>query len=213
MWWLERDGYPRLDAEASHAIDRGTPNSRVGPWPYRVPVARWNEAAARQPWLMTAPILAGGMDDPGSRLVAGRSVKSQEMRSRSPSPAEHLCQGTAAVAALFAPAPRAARLSQSAGVLAACAYYVVAVATWLWSLRDGMSAGEPQAGLVLAVFALVATWITGRFEEKLVSASGILVRRPRVEARHRQPLLHLVLDAYRMGVVLQLLAFAGFVLT
>jgi len=66
---------------------------------------------------------------------------------------------------------------------------------------------------LLAGFALVATWITGRFEEQLVSASGVLVRLPRAEARGRQPLLHLVLDGYRTGVVLQLLAFAGFVLT
>jgi hypothetical protein len=66
---------------------------------------------------------------------------------------------------------------------------------------------------VLAGFALVATWITGRFEQQLVSAGGVLVRLPRGEARGRQPLLHLSLDAYRVGVVLQLLAFAGFVLT
>jgi hypothetical protein len=213
MWWLERDGYPRLGAEASHAIDRLTADSRVGPWPYRVPVARWNEAAAWQPWLTAAPILAADIHDPGSRLVADRRVESQKMLSRSPSPGKRLCQGAAAVAGLFAHAARAARFSLTACALAACAYYVVAVAAWLWSLRDGMSAGEAQAGVVLTAFALFATWITGRFEEQLVSAGGVLVRLPRVEARRRQPLLHLVLDAYRTGVVLQLLAFAGFVLT
>lgn len=213
MWWLERDGYPRLDVETSHTIDRLMVDTQVGPWPYRVPVGHWNQAAARQPWLTTAPILAADARDLGSRLAADRRVDSHEIVARFPSPGERLCQGAAAVVRLFGHATRAARFSLMAGALTACAYYVVAVAAWLWSLRDGMTAAEVQEGVVLAGFALVATSITGRLEERLVSSSGIVVRLPRAEGRRRQPFLHLVLDAYRLGVVLQLLAFAGFVLT
>jgi hypothetical protein len=213
MWWLEREGYPRLDAETSCALNRVTAGNQVGPWAYRVPAARWNEAAVRQPWLPAAPIVAADASDFGSRLMPERRADSREMLSRSTSLRDRVCDGAAAVAGLFAHTTRAGRFLLTACALGACAYYVVAAAAWLWSLRDGMTASETQAGVVNAGFALVATWITGRFEEQPVSASGVLVRRPRAEARGRQPLLHLVLDAYRVGVVLQLLAFAGFVLT
>jgi hypothetical protein len=212
MWWLEREGHPRLDAEASYGLDRAA-GIRVAPWPFRVPAARWNEAAALHPWLPAAPIVAADACGLGSRLMPDRRADSQEMLSRSTSLGDRACEGAAAVAGLFAYATRAARFSLTACALAACAYYVVAIAAWLWSLRDGMTASATQAGVMLAGFALVATWITGRFEQQLVSAGGVLVRLPRAEARGRQPLLHLALDAYRMGVVLQLLAFAGFVLT
>jgi hypothetical protein len=209
MWWLEREGYPRLDAETSHALDHLTGTVYVGPWPYRVPAGRWNEVAASHPWLTAAPVHAV---DVGSRLLADRHVDSREARSRSISSRERLLQGATAVAGLFAHVGRAARFGLTASVLGACAYYVVALAVWLWSLRDGMTAAEMQAGAVLVGVALVATWITGRFEQRLTS-DGVLVRLPRTEGRRRQPLLHLMLDAYRMGVALQLLAFAGFVLT
>jgi hypothetical protein len=213
MWWLEREGHPRLDTETSYALDRLAAGIHVGIWPFRVPADRWNEAAALQPWLPAAPIVDAGAHDLGSRLVRAPRADSHEMRSRSASLRDRACEGAAAVAGLFAHATRVARFSLTACALGACAYYVVAIAAWLWSLRDGMTATETQAGVVLAGFALVATWITGRFEQQLVSAGGVLVRLPRAEARGRQPLLHLSLDAYRVGVVLQLLAFAGFVLT
>jgi hypothetical protein len=213
MWWLEREGHPRLDAETSYALDRVTAGTRVGPWPYRVPATRWNEAVARQPWLPPVPIVAADATDFGSGLLPDRRAYWHEMLPRSTSLRDRVCDGAAAVAGLFAHASRAVRFGLTACALGAGAYYVVAVAAWLWSLRDGMTASETQAGVVLAGFALVATWITGRFEEQLVSASGVVVRLPRAEARGRQPLLHLMLDAYRTGVVLQLLAFAGFVLT
>jgi hypothetical protein len=212
MWWLEREGYPRLDAETSHALDRLTAAAHVEPWPYRVPAARWNEAAESHPWLTIAPMDAADEWDLSSRLVAERHVDSQETLSRATSPRERLFQGAAAVAGLFAHVNRAARFALTASALGGCAYYVVALGVWLWSLRDGMTATETQAGGMLAGLALVAAWITGRFEERLVSG-GVPVRLHRAEGRRRQPLLHLMLDAYRMGVVLQLLAFAGFVLT
>jgi hypothetical protein len=212
MWWLEREGHPRLDVETSYALDRAA-GIRVAPWPFQVPAARWNEAVALQPWLPAAPIVAADACDLGSPLVPDRRADSQEMLPRFISLRDRACDGVAAVAGLFAYATRAARFSLTACVLTACAYYVVAIAAWLWSLRDGMTASETQAGVVLAGFALVATWITGRFEQQLVSAGGVLVRLPRAEAREQQPLLHLAMDAYCMGVVLQLLAFAGFVLT
>jgi hypothetical protein len=213
MWWLEREGHPRLDAETSDALDRLAAGTHVRPWLYRVTAVRWNEAAARQPWLPAVPIVAADGGELGPQLVPDRRADSREMLSRSTSLPDRVCDGAAAVAALFGHATRAARFALTACALGASVYYVVAVAAWLWSLRDGMTPSETQAGVVLAGFALLATWITGRFEEQLVSASGVLVRRPRAEARRRQPLLHLVLDAYRAGVVLQLLAFAGFVLT
>jgi hypothetical protein len=134
-------------------------------------------------------------------------------RRQSPSPRERLLDGAGGIGRLFAPVTRTARMWLTACALAACAYYFVAVALWLWALQDGMTALETQAGVVLVVAALVAAWIVGRCEERFPSAGGTLVRLPRSVARERQPLLHLVLDAYRVGVVLQLLAFGGFVLT
>jgi hypothetical protein len=211
MWWLEREGHAQLDAETSYALAAG--GTSVGPWAYQVPVVRWNEAAARQPWLTAAPVVPADARELGSRLAPDRRGDSPRIHSRSTSLRDRVCDGAAAVAGVFGHAARAARFSLTACALGASAYYVVAVATWLWSLRDGMTSSEAQAGVVLSGFALVATWITGRFEERLVSDGGVLVRRARTDARGQQPLLHLVLDAYRAGVVLQLLAFAGFVLT
>jgi hypothetical protein len=95
--------------------------------------------------------------------------------------------------------------------LAACAYYLAAVASWLLGLGDGIGGPEIQDGVVLILPAVIASWITGRFAPKHLPHDGGPFRLPTVARRERQPLLRLALDAYRTGVVLQLLAFTGFV--
>ena len=128
------------------------------------------------------------------------------------SPAVRLQHGSTAVAYLFGQAARVPAALLTTVSVAACAYYLAAVALWLWGLGDGIDGSEIQDGVVLILAGMIASWITGLFAPRRVSHDGLRFRLPAVASRERQPLLHLALDAYRAGVVLQLLAFAGLVL-
>jgi len=207
MWWLETESHARLDTEASQAFDHSTAGAYVAAWPYCIPVERWNQAAAHETWLPAAPIPSA--DNRCLNIFEPRASTQASARSLR----EGLCDGAGAVGHVFGHVTRAARMSLTTCALAACAYYLVAVAVWLWALRDGLTAEDTQASIALVATALIAAWIVGRFEERFPSDGGVLVRLARPAARQRQPVLHLVLDVYRTGVALQLLAFAGFVLT
>ncbi len=220
MWWLESEHHRRLDSEATRLLEDTVGVVHVGAWPYCVPTQRWNRAASQQRWL---PVVRSASALGSSNAVAtpfgwapalANGGGEQAARPQRATPLrERVADGAGAVASLFEHLARAGRLMLTAGALGACAYYLAAVVVWLWALRDGMSSAELQGGAALAVGALVATWLTGRFEERLVFGNKVLHRLPRSTARRRQPFLHVTLDAYRTGVVLQLLAFAGFVLT
>ena len=73
---------------------------------------------------------------------------------------DRLRSGSRAVGELFLGIRRALGLAASGLALAACIYYVLGAAGWLWTLRDGMTAGEVQGGLVLILAALVFSRIT-----------------------------------------------------
>ncbi len=96
--------------------------------------------------------------------------------------------------------------------LITCACYLTVIASWLWTLHDGPRSADVENGVVLLLAALFLSWITSLFEERVLSDAGALSRLPRGEGRERQPVLHLSLDAYRAGMVLQSLAFAGLLL-
>jgi len=127
--------------------------------------------------------------------------------------AERLHQGSLAVRYLFGQLARVPVALLMAVSLAACAYYLSGVSFWLWGLRDGAHGAEIQGGVVLALAGLVVSWITSRFAQKLVSSNGVLLRHRGPGSREGEPLLSLAVGACSAGVMLQLLAFAGLLMT
>jgi hypothetical protein len=225
LWWLESEEHPHLEMEVSRALEDAIGSGRLGCWPYCVPAERWNEAAAQDRWLPRSPVSDGEPPETGQRGLSDPCLDALPLPLRptddlplerdwtpTRSLRERLRDGPATVTYLFAQVVRVPRILLATISLAAGACYLAAVASWLWGLGGGITGQEIQDGVVLVFAALVASWITGLFEERLVSDGGVRFRLPRAEGRDRQPLLHLALDAYRAGVVLQLLAFAGFVL-
>jgi hypothetical protein len=226
LWWLESESHPHLVMEDSKVLEDAIGSGRLGCWPYCVPADRWNEAAAQHRWLPRSPVSDREPADPQQRVVTDSRLGAVGLpwrrtdrlagkteRTSTRSVAVRLHHGSMAVAYLFGQVTRVPVALLTIVSLAACTYYLAAVASWLWGLGDGIGGPEIQDGVVLILAGLIASWITGLFEPKLVSHDGVRFRLPAVVGRERQPLLHLALDAYRAGVVLQLLAFAGFVLT
>lgn len=225
LWWLESERHPHLEMEAARTLEDAIGSGRLGCWPYCIPADRWNEAAAQVRWLPRSAVSDCEPPDAEQRVLTDSRFDALSLPLRQTdylslerdctttrSVRERLRDGSAAVAYLLAQIARLPRILLATISLAVGAYYLAAVASWLWGLRDGISGHESQAGIVLVLAALVASSITGLFVERLVSDGGVPFRVPRSEGRHRQPLLHLALDAYRAGVAVQLLAFAGFVL-
>jgi hypothetical protein len=224
LWWLESENHPHLVLEDARVLDDAIGKRRLGCWPYCVPADRWNEAAAQHSWLPRSPVSDHDAADPRQRLLMDPRIGAlalswrrtdrmtrETKRLSTRSMAVRLYNGSTAVAYLFGRVARAPAALLAIASLVACAYYLAAVASWLWGLGDGLSGPEVQDGVVLILAGLVASWLTRLFAPKLVSSDGVRYRLPAVEGRERKPLVGLALDAYRAGVVLQLLAFAGFV--
>ena len=76
--------------------------------------------------------------------------------------AERLLWGSRGVVELFLGIRQLLGLAGIGLALAACVYYVLGTAGWLWSLRDGITGGESQNGLVLILAALLFSGIRGR---------------------------------------------------
>jgi hypothetical protein len=225
LWWLESESHPHLVMEDSKVLEDAIGSGQLGCWPFCVAAERWNEAAAVHRWLPRSPISDQEPEDPFQRVITDSRIEALRLprrrtdrmtleieRASMRSPAERLQHGFMAVAYLFGRVGRVPEALLTTVSLAACACYLAAVALWLWSLDDGIDGPEIQDGAVLILAGLIASWITGLFAPKRVSHDGLRFRLPAVAGRERQPLLHLALDAYRAGVVLLLLAFAGLVL-
>jgi hypothetical protein len=224
LWWLQGENYPRLVMEDAKLLEDAIGSVQLGCWPYCVAAERWNEAAAQYSWLPRSPASDREPDDPFQRVITDSRIEAVRLprqridraafefeRASMRSPAMRLQHGLMAVAYLFGHVTRGLVALLTTVSLAACAYYLAAVASWLWGLGDGMGGPEMQDGIVLILAGVIAWWITGHFAPKRMRHEGVRFRPPTGAGRDRQPLLHLALDAYRVGVVLQLLAFAGFV--
>jgi hypothetical protein len=89
--------------------------------------------------------------------------------------------------------------------VAACAYYALTAGAWLWVLRDGMDGAELQSGGLVVLVGLLLSAVTravwDRAPNDLADASTV---------RRVQPIVDTTLGAYRLGISLQVLAFAAF---
>jgi len=94
----------------------------------------------------------------------------------------------------------------------ACANYLAGTAVWLWNVRQGMTSARIEQGVVLIFAALLFSTLTGLFRERFATSRGIRVLPSHGDGRERQPVLYTVLDGYRLGIALQLLAFGAFVM-
>jgi hypothetical protein len=75
-----------------------------------------------------------------------------------------------------------------------------------------MTGARIEQGALLVFAALLLSALTGLFRERPATPHGIRVLPYRRDGRERQPLLYTVLDGYRLGIALQLLAFGAFVI-
>jgi hypothetical protein len=225
LWWLESEEYPHLGMEAATALQEAIASRRLGCWPYCLPEDRWNEAAKRTYWLPQTPVCAEFPLDARHRVITDRGLEALELptgrtdrqgpdteRGASRTIRERLGDGSAAVGYLLEPIRRVPRIVLSIVSLITCACYLAAIASWFWTLHVGPESADVENGVVLLLAVLFLSWITSLFEERVLSDAGVLLRLPRGEGRERQPVLHLSLDAYRAGMVLQSLAFAGLLL-
>ena len=226
LWWLESENHPHLVIEDSNVLEDVIGPGRLGCWPYCVAAERWNEAAAQHRWLPRSPGPGREPEDQQWRLIENARIEGVRLPSRRTDPTAfaseraparslvlRLERGSMAVSYLFAQTALVGAVLMTTLSLAVCAYYLAAVASWLWNLRNGISGREIQDGLVLLLGAFVATWITRRLASKRGVNDATRFRLPDAAWGVRRPLVRLALDAYRIGVALQLLAFAGFAVT
>jgi hypothetical protein len=209
--WLETEGHPRLSIEESRRLEGAVDGVRIGCWPYRAPVGRWNEAVELYPWLAVS-------EDPGSPSY---EVDGQEL----PRPPRHVVRklyddarparlhstlgllraGLGGVGELFFGVRQAFRFLVVGLMLAACAYYSVGTAAWLWELGDGMTVTELEGGVALMLAAVVCSAVAGITG---VASQGHRARSTRVGETAALTCVRL----WRVGIMLQLSALLGFVM-
>jgi hypothetical protein len=210
--WLEIEGHSRLSSAESRRLEDAVEGLGIGCWPYRAPIGRWNEAVELHPWLALAV-----KDDSGAlsyevdtqELRAPRHVVRglfDDARPGRPLPRVDLLRGgLAGVGDLFVGVRHAARLLVVAVLLAACVYYAVGTATWLWQLRDGMGTNELQGGIALMLAAIACSAVAG--------ISGVASERRRARSRRVGDTAALTcVRLWRVGIMLQLSALAGFLI-
>jgi hypothetical protein len=220
LGWLELEGIPRLSMDVAQRLERVVDGLRIGSWPFSAPLERWNRAAE------VYPCLAVAADEAATSVVASCAFVSSDLRmpnqdvamelrsERSqPGPGlvtgDRLRSGSHGVAELFVGIRRVLGLVASGLALAACLYYVLGTAGWLWGLRDGIAGDEIQSGLVLILAALVVSGITRVLARRLGPTMTLSLT---VAPDDRETVVSQIPGVYRAGITLQLLAFLGFVI-
>jgi hypothetical protein len=217
LWWLGSEHHPRLAVTELSVLERAT-GAVLGVAPYCVAVERWNQAAREDAWLPVvlgahpsgfAPDAAGLTVAPASLVLPERTTRPHDAargarRSRG-AVLDRLQGGRDAVGSLLDIVRRPLRaVLQLAGV-AAGAYYLLTAALWLWALREGMDSAEVQSGVVVLLMGLLLSGITqamwNHAPNDLADAGAV---------RRVQPIVDTTLGAYRLGISLQVLAFAAF---
>jgi hypothetical protein len=220
LGWLELERLPRLSMEISQLLEGGIEGLRIGCWPFCAPLERWNKAAE------VYPCLAVAVDgDAGASVVVSCELEPGDLpmsRQSGPMPqserpracfdlmtGDRFRAGSVGVIELFVGIRRVLWLTVSGLALAACVYYVLGTSDWLWSLRDGITGGEIQSGLVLILAALVFSGITrvcGNRRSSPTMASSLSA------GSDDQTVVSQLPSVYRVGITLQFLAFLGFVI-
>jgi hypothetical protein len=226
LWWLGDERHPRLAVTSLCAVEQQA-GVDLGISPYCVSVTRWNKAARKESWL---PLLPASDVSTAQRADVTAIPTTPQLESI-PLPqygsgsinleleaagqrrvSDRLRAGSYAVPRLFAGLRRLVGAGALATAVLACVYYLVGTGIWLWDLREGMTNAKIQDGVVLICTALLFSAFTGLFRARVLAHQGFRVVPSRGAARERQPLLYTVLDGYRLGVALQLLAFGAFVI-
>jgi hypothetical protein len=221
LGWLELERLPRLSMDLSQRLERVIDGLRIGYWPFCAPLERWNEAAQIYPCLRVA------IDDEAARSVVAscelpsidvgmpKQDAAMDLRDERPHAwfdvmtGDRLRSGSRGVVELFVGIRQVLRLVASGLALAACVYYALGTADWLWNLRDGITGDEIQNGLMLILAALVFSGITRTLGSR---PNPTMPLTPNVGSDDRQTVLSQLSGVYRAGVTLQLLAFLGFVI-
>jgi hypothetical protein len=227
LWWLRDERHPRLAVTSLSAVEQQTVVD-LGIAPYCVSVTRWNEAARREAWLPLLPPPGGSTarraevteipttpqleSFPLPRYESGSIDLDLEARGRHRAWGDRLRAGSYAVPLLFGGLRRLTVAGALVIALLACVYYLIGTSMWLWGLREGLTDARIQDGVVLIFTALLFSASTGLFRARVPAHEGFRVLPLRGAGRERQPLLYTVLDGYRLGVALQLLAFGAFVI-
>jgi hypothetical protein len=220
LWWLHEEDHPCVAVAPLSVLEQQT-GAEIGISPYCVPIERWNAAARRESWL---PVVPTGCDSSqSSDVTASPELESLPLPSpasgridreldHSRSAGDRLREGSDAVSRLFGGVRRPVVLGAVAVAVLACANYLAGTAVWLWNLRQGMTSATIEQGVVLIVAALLFSALTGLFRERFATRHCIRVLPHRRDSWERQPVLSTVLDGYRLGIALQLLAFGAFVI-
>src|SRR4051794_12831979 len=218
LGWLELERYPRLSIEASRQLERAMEGLRMGCWPYCAPVTRWNEAARMYPGLAIAPDsdavhyeLGTGPTPVPKRRDAMDLPSECANAAFGFSLADRVRAGSQAVVELFVGVRQLIGLLLVALAVAACAYYILGTATWLWKLQDGMADSDAQTGIALIAAAAVFSATTRLLRQRVVASEHGL-RRPNAAHRERTRVLQLCLDLYRAAIAMEVLALLGFLI-
>jgi hypothetical protein len=221
LGWLELEGVPRLSMDLAQRLEHAMDGLRIGSWPFSAPLERWNEAAEVYPCLAVATgeeaatSVVASCECVSSVLRMPNQDVAMDLRSEHSQPGlglmtgDRLRSGSRGVAELFVGIRRVLGLVASGLALAACVYYVLGTAEWLWSLRDGFAGDEIQSGLVLILAALVFPGITRLLARRV---GPTMTLSPTVGPDDHQTVVSQLPGVYRAGVTLQLLAFLGFVI-
>lgn len=225
LWWLRDERHSRVDVVTLCELERET-DTEIGISPFCVPVERWNRAADAETWLPTVPTGEEAVVHDPDVTVLSTSAQLEslvlpnppsrrfdvEFNGRPTATSDRLRAGSHAVSQLVAGAHHMVVAVGLLIAIAACAYYLASAGQWLWRLQDGMTGARVQEGMVLIVAALVLSRVTGAFKQRSGTPRDAWTHVHRRDRRERQPVLYTVLDAYRLGIALQAVAFAAFVI-
>jgi hypothetical protein len=216
--WLAAEHHPRLAVTALSVLERAT-GAALGLSPYCVAAERWNRAARGDQWL---PVVALGREAGGtvseaagpavaraSLLLPERATRLGDAaraanRSRS-ALLDGLQNGRDAVGGVLDVVRLPLRAMVQLVAVAACVYYLLTAGAWLWVLRDGMDAAELQSGVLVVFVGFLLSTVTRAVWDRSPND------RPAASTVRRvQPIVDTTLGAYRLGISLQVLAFAAF---
>ena len=216
--WLELERHPRLSIEASRQLERAMEGLPIGCWPYCAPVTRWNEAAQMYPGLAIAPdsdavhYELGTGPTPVPKPRDAMDLPSECANAAFGfSLAHRVRAGSQAVVELLVGVRQLIGLLLVGLAVAACAYYVLGTAAWLWNLQDGMADSDAPNGIALIVAAVVFSATTRLFRQR-VDASAHGSRRPIAGHRERTRVLQLCLDLYGAAIAMEALTLLGFLI-
>lgn len=201
-WVVVPRGLARFDPELAWALDYddapepqdADPRLDYSAGALLVPLERWNDHAELEPNL--APCYPAA-PDPSPVLAPSRRTLTPPRTRIRPRAVDGVVAAVAARAVLTA-----------LGALALA--YMVGVAAWLWSLKDGITGANVSTGLTLVGAAVLLAWVSG------VAGAGWQHRRPAAGRRRTWPdtgsaVLRFTgepLGILRVGLAAQLAGFA-----